>query len=185
MRYFIGVVALVALLPLTPGHAQTLTKPEAVGMSSERLARIVPAMQPYVDEQKLPGVVTLVARKGQVVYFEAIGSQNVARGEAMSKDTIFRLYSQSKPITGVAVMILYEEGQLLLTDPISDYLPEFTSMKVYRGEENGCSAPGFLDSGLTVFASMLPRPARRSHVAPERGFDSGTSLASTARCTSA
>ena len=174
MRYSIGVVALVALLPLTTGHAQTLTKPETVGMSSERLARIVPALQPYVDEQKLPGVVTLVARKGQVVHFEAIGSQNVARGEAMSKDTIFRLYSQSKPITGVAVMILYEEGQLLLTDPISDYLPEFTSMKVYRGEENGdtkTEPAGAITiqhllthtSGLTY--DFFPTPVGRMYVA--------------------
>ena len=137
MRNLIGIVALVALVPLTTSHAQTLSKPESVGMSSERLARIVPAMQRYVDEQKLPGVVTLVARKGKVVHFEAIGKQNVATSEAMTKETIFRLYSQTKPVTGVAVMMLYEEGHFLLTDPIAKYLPEFDSMQVYLGEETG------------------------------------------------
>ena len=137
MRNLIGVAVLVTLFPLTTSHAQTLAKPETVGMSSERLARIVPAMQRYVDEQKLPGLVTLIARKGKVVHFEAVGKQNVAQGEAMTTDTIFRLYSQTKPVTGVAVMILYEEGHFLLTDPIATYLLEFGSMQVYLGEENG------------------------------------------------
>jgi CubicO group peptidase (beta-lactamase class C family) len=114
-----------------------LAKPEEVGMSAERLERITGAMQRYVDAGNLPGVVMLVARRGQVVHFEAIGSQNVATKAPMTRDTIFRLYSQSKPVTAVAVMILYEEGRFLLTDPVSKYLPELKDMKVYLGEENG------------------------------------------------
>ena len=136
-RPMAALVAVMALLPLASGDAQTRAQPEDVGMSSERLARIVPAMQRYVDEKKLAGVVTLVARRGQLVHLEAIGSQNVAAGEAMTPDTIVRLMSLSKPITGAAVMSLYEEGHFLLTDPVSDYLPEFANMEVYLGDEDG------------------------------------------------
>ena len=137
MRRFITALVLVASFPLTTTYAQTLVAPESVGMSSERLDRIVPLMKRYVSEGKLPGVVTLVARKGHVVHFEAVGTQNVATGEPMARNTIFRLYSQTKPVTGVAVMMLYEEGHFLLTDPIARYLPEFGSMDVYVGERYG------------------------------------------------
>jgi CubicO group peptidase (beta-lactamase class C family) len=94
-------------------------------------------MQRYVDAGNLPGVVTLVARRGKVVHFDAVGWRDVATKAPMSRDTIVRLYSQSKPVTAVAVMILYEEGRFLLTDPLAKYLPEFKDMKVYLGEENG------------------------------------------------
>ena len=114
-----------------------LTSPESVGMSSERLERIVPGLQQLIDEQKIPGTVTLVARQGKVVHFEAAGSRHVAAGKPMEKDTIFRLYSQSKPITGVATMILFEQGHFLLSDPVSKYLPEFSELRVYEGEKNG------------------------------------------------
>jgi CubicO group peptidase (beta-lactamase class C family) len=114
-----------------------LTKPEDVGVSAERLQRITTAMQRYVDQGNLPGVVTLVARRGKVVHFGAVGSRNVETKAPMTRDTIFRLYSQSKPVTAIATMILYEEGKFLLTDPVAKYLPEFAEMKVYLGEENG------------------------------------------------
>ncbi|MEE2777480.1 MAG: serine hydrolase domain-containing protein [Acidobacteriota bacterium] len=136
-RVVLGLVCmfLVEGAGLAVEDSVEVSKPEAVGMSSERLGRIVPAMAKYVDAGKIPGVVSLVARKGQVVHFEAIGQQNVAKNEPMARDTLFRLYSQSKPVTGVAVMILYEEGHFLLTDPVAKYLPEFSEMKVYLGEE--------------------------------------------------
>jgi CubicO group peptidase (beta-lactamase class C family) len=122
---------------LAADHPIAVTKPEEVGFSSERLGRITTAMQRYVDAGNLPGVVTLVARRGKVVHFDAVGSRNVETKAPMTEDTIFRLYSQSKPVTAVATMILYEEGKFLLTDPVSKYLPEFQDMKVYVGEENG------------------------------------------------
>lgn len=107
-----------------------VTRPEDVGMSSERLARIASGMKRLIDEQKIPGAVTLVARRGQVVHFEAIGQRDINSGLPMERNTIFRLYSQSKPVTGVAVMILFEEGHFLLSDPVSKYLPEFESLMV-------------------------------------------------------
>lgn len=104
--------------------------PEEVGMSSERLARIRPFMQHLVDEGRIPGAITLVARRGRIVHFEHLGSRDIENARPMEPDTILRLYSQSKQVTGVAVMILYEEGRFLLSDPVSLYLPEFKDMKV-------------------------------------------------------
>jgi CubicO group peptidase (beta-lactamase class C family) len=129
-------------------------------------------MQRYVDEDKLPGVVTLVARRGKVVHFEAVGRRDVERDEPMTKDTLFRLYSQTKPVTGVAVMLLYEEGRILLKDAIADYLPEFADMQVYVGEEDGritTEAAGTITiqhllthtSGLTY--SFFPTPVGRMY----------------------
>ena len=108
-----------------------LSDPELVGMSPERLARIGVGMRRLISADKIPGSVTLVARRGEVVHFEANGLRNVSAGDPMELDTIFRLFSQSKPITGAAVMLLYEEGHFVLTDPISEYLPEFSEMHVY------------------------------------------------------
>ena len=99
--------------------------PEEVGMSSARLARIAPAMQRYIDKQLVPGTVTLVARKGKVVHFEAIGHKDVDKSTPLTTDTIFRLASMTKPITSVALMMLYEEGYFLLSDPIKKWIPEF------------------------------------------------------------
>ncbi len=105
-------------------------RPEEVGMSSERLGRIRVAMQRYVDRALVPGVVTLVARRGKVVHFEAIGYRDVEAKAPMRTDTIFRIASMTKPIASVALMMLYEEGHFLLSDPISKFLPEFAEMKV-------------------------------------------------------
>src|SRR5262245_58331765 len=105
-------------------------KPEDVGMSSERLGRIRTAMQRYVDRGLVPGVVTLVARRGRVVQFDAIGFRDVEAKAPMTTDTIFRIASMTKPIASVALMMLYEEGHFLLSDPISKFLPEFAEMKV-------------------------------------------------------
>ena len=119
-------------------HADVkLIKAEKVGMSTERLERIGPAMGRLIAAKKIPGTVTLVARRGKVVHFEAQGSRDLARQLPMQKDTIFRLYSQSKPVTGAAVMMLFEEGRFLLSDPVAKYLPEFADMQVYLDTEDG------------------------------------------------
>lgn len=107
-----------------------MSKPEEVGMSSERLGRIRVAMQRYIDKKLVPGVVSLVARKGKVVYLDAIGSRYVEEGLPMTPDTIFRIASMTKAITSVALMMLFEEGHFLLSDPVSNWIPEFADPKV-------------------------------------------------------
>jgi CubicO group peptidase (beta-lactamase class C family) len=109
-----------------------LANPEQLGFSSERLTRITEFMQRYVDEGKIAGFVTLVARKGNVVYFDKCGYQDIASKTPMSFDTIFRIYSMTKPITSTAFMMLFERGLVRLEDPVSKYIPEFKNIKVYR-----------------------------------------------------
>jgi CubicO group peptidase (beta-lactamase class C family) len=107
--------------------------PESVGFSSQRLQLLTAAMHGAVDTKQVAGIVTMLARHGRVVSFDAYGKQNLASGIPMSKDTIFRMYSQTKPLTGVAMMILFEEGKWRLEDPISKYIPEFANLKVFTG----------------------------------------------------
>ena len=106
------------------------TEPEEVGFSSERLARIGPVMQNYIDARMAPGVLTLIARHGKVVHFEARGLMDIEANKPMAKDTIFRIMSMTKPIACVGLMMLYEEGHFLLDQPISNYLPSFRNMLV-------------------------------------------------------
>ena len=112
-------------------------KPETVGLSSSRLERIKPTMQVYVDRGDFAGVLTLIARQGQVVHLETFGWQDLETKRPISVDTIFRIYSMSKPITSVAVMILCEEGRLRLVDPLSRYLPEFKEARVMAARPDG------------------------------------------------
>jgi CubicO group peptidase (beta-lactamase class C family) len=106
-------------------------KPESVGLSSERLERITAKVQQVIDDKRIAGAVTLVARHGKIAYFKSQGSLDREANKAMRNDAIFRICSMTKPITSVAVMMLYEEGRFLLEDPISKYLPEFKNAKVY------------------------------------------------------
>jgi len=124
---------LICLLGLAArGIAQEFPteKPEAAGMSSERLERISKAVQQSIDDKRITGAVTLVARRGHVVWFKAQGLSDREADKPMRADSIFRICSMSKPITSTAVMMLYEEGKFLLEDPISKYLPEFKDPKV-------------------------------------------------------
>jgi len=132
-----ALACLLAALPAGATGDLPTASPESVGMSSERLERIGVGMRRLIDAGKIPGTVTLVARRGKVVHFEAHGQRNVEAGLPMERDTIFRLYSQTKPVTGAALMMLFEEGHFLMTDPVAKYLPEFADMRVYVGEEDG------------------------------------------------
>ncbi|MBI4609723.1 MAG: beta-lactamase family protein [Candidatus Rokubacteria bacterium] len=105
-------------------------RPEDVGLSSERLARIGPVLKAEIERGKFPGAVALVARKGRVAYFEALGLRDKAAGAPMTKDAIFRIYSMTKPLASVAAMMLVEDGRIVLTDPVSKYLPEFSKRQV-------------------------------------------------------
>jgi len=105
-------------------------KPESVGMSSERLERIAPAMQRYIDQHLVPGTVALVARRGKVVYFDAQGYMDAENEVPMREDAIFRIASMTKPITSVALMMLWEEGKFQLHDPVSKFIPAFADPMV-------------------------------------------------------
>ena len=104
--------------------------PDEVGMSSERLKLIRPMIQDYIDQQLIPGAVSMVARRGKIVHFDVQGHQNVEKKIPMTKETIFRIASMTKPITSVALMMLYEQGKFQLGDPISKWLPAFKDMRV-------------------------------------------------------
>ena len=131
---------LAALLLGAPAlQAQTLheTVPEDVGLSSERLERLSEAMQGYVDDGRLAGAVALVARHGEVAYFEAFGDRDREAGTPMTEDALFRIASQTKALVSVGVMILQVEGRLLISDPVADYLPEFRETTVAVPVEGG------------------------------------------------
>ena len=102
-----------------------MAKPESVGMSTERLAKIGAALQQEVNDKKLPGAVVMVARKGKLVYSTSVGSLNNSTGGAMSPDALFRIYSMTKPLVSTALMMLVEDGKVQLTDPVSKFLPSF------------------------------------------------------------
>ena len=112
--------------PLSPA------KPEKMGMSPERLARIDRMLMEAIEEDQIPGVVALIARNGHIVYHKAFGMADVKEGEKLEKDDIFRIASQSKAITSTAVMMLWEEGKFQLDDPISKYIPEFKNPQVLK-----------------------------------------------------
>lgn len=113
-------------------------KPELEGFSAQRLQGLHELLQKKVDEQQLAGAVTVMARHGKIVDYETYGKRDMASGAPMTKDTIFRIYSMTKPVTGVAMMILYEQGRWVPTDPIAKYIPEFAHLKVFKGmDANG------------------------------------------------
>ena len=126
------LTVLLCFVSITQAHAQSLptAKPEAVGLSSERLGRVMAAIKSDVDKGVIPGAVLLVARHGKVVLFDSVGVLDPSSKAPMTRDAIFRIYSMSKPITSVAAMILFEEGKLSLGDPVSKYLPQMRDMKV-------------------------------------------------------
>ncbi|MHC4726572.1 MAG: serine hydrolase domain-containing protein [Planctomycetota bacterium] len=129
----IRIVIILSLLFSCIGFAGELpiTSPENVGISSEKLAQTNSAVQALIDNEKIAGASVIVARKGKIVLFETFGMMDQKAKKSMRQDTIFRIYSMTKPITSVAAMMLYEQGKLKLDDPISKYIPEFEGLKVY------------------------------------------------------
>jgi CubicO group peptidase (beta-lactamase class C family) len=139
-RKVIFLVLSLSFLFILPAYSEQLNtvKPENVGLSSERLARLDGVMQQYVDENKLAGVITLVARHGKIAHLSTIGKMDIENNKAMSEDTLFRLYSMTKLITSVALLTLYEEGLFQLTDTVESYIPAFKDLKVFdRIDDSG------------------------------------------------
>ena len=137
LRVILAAAVLIAALTatgtslLSKNHADA--KPEDVGMSTERLARMDKMIHAYVDAGRTPGVVTLIMRHGKVVHVDAYGKADLASGRATRADDIFRMYSMTKPITSTALLMLFEEGRFQLTDPLSKYFPAFAGVKVLTG----------------------------------------------------
>jgi CubicO group peptidase (beta-lactamase class C family) len=148
----------VPVIDMTP------IKPESAGFSSERLERLHAAIQEEIDRKQLAGAITLLARHGRIVDYRTYGMRDVAAGTPMTTDTIFRDYSMTKPVTGVAMMILYEEGKWLPSDPISRYIPEFAHLKVFNG---------FDASGKMLLADPDHAPLMRELMTHTAGFTYG------------
>jgi CubicO group peptidase (beta-lactamase class C family) len=179
-RLSICAQTLLAILLITCGAAQaqgqrpalrtagtldrSLSKPESVGFSSERLERLHALMQGVVDKKQIAGIVTILARHGKVVDYRAYGQRDMASGAPMTKDTIFRDFSMTKPVTGVAMMILYEQGKWLPSDPISKYIPEFGHLKVFKGVDA---------AGTTIVEDPAHAPTLHELMTHTAGFTYG------------
>src|SRR5947209_13638698 len=132
MRRFLGVLVVSLSVSFSIAWAQALpsARPEEVGLSADRLGRIGKILQGEIQAKKFPGAVAVVARKGRIAYFEAFGARDPASGAPMARDTIFRIYSMTKPLASVAAMVLVEEGKIVLTDPVSKFLPPLKAFEV-------------------------------------------------------
>jgi CubicO group peptidase (beta-lactamase class C family) len=126
--------ALLACSATAAGAEPPRAAPAAVGVSQQGLDALNREFHGLVDQKKLAGIVTLVARRGKVVHFDSYGTKDVTTGAPVTKDTIWRIASMTKPVTGVAMMILYEEGRWKLDDPVHKHIPEFKELKV-RGPD--------------------------------------------------
>jgi CubicO group peptidase (beta-lactamase class C family) len=176
---FIAVLAAAALISApnaqaTPAQAVTAasardlsqaTTPEAAGFDAARLKRLDDYMAGVVAQGRVAGMTTLLARHGKVVEFKSYGAQSLASGQPMSKDTIFRIYSMSKPLTGVAMMILFEEGKWRLDDPVTRYVPEFKNLKVMVKAD--------ADGHITQVEDMKRPPTMREIMSHTAGFGYG------------
>ena len=158
MKFRLNLLLMVfCLVFISPVLADTLLSsvPEAVGFSSERLSRIDATLTADIDKGKIEGAVLLIARKGKIAYFKNFGMRNKEAGLPMEKDSLFRIYSMTKPLVSVATMILLEEGKLLLSDPVSKYIPAFKDAKVavYGKDDAGKDTMTTVDakSAVTVY----------------------------------
>lgn len=166
MRNTIAGVALWAVLGglatgVATGQALPTAAPDAVGLAPDRLARVSAAMKRYVDEGRLPGTVTLIARNGKVVYLEAAGRRDIEGNVPMTTDTLFRIASMTKAVTSVAVMMLVEEGRIHLDDPVSRFLPSFTRTTVMVPPPPGTAAAAVATTAGTAPAA---RPITIRHL---------------------
>jgi CubicO group peptidase (beta-lactamase class C family) len=156
----LSLVLILAALAVTPGAgAAPAARPEDVGMSSARLQRVHELVERHLDARSFSGAVTLVARGGRVVHFEAQGLMDLASKTPMARDAIFRIMSMTKPIVGAAVLLLVEEGKIRLTDPVSKFIPELKGLKVAVAQP-GPAAPS-PQAGATAERRFSTVPAER------------------------
>ena len=168
VRSSIATLAISALLAQAQTPIQTglpMAKAETVGMSTERLQRVHAFMQDYIDTDQIAGSVTLIARHGKIVHYEAQGWRYKEEKAQMEKDAIFSLMSMTKPIVSTALMMLWEDGKFMLDDPISKWLPAYSKMMVKDGAVGTVPAVRPITirnilthtSGLTLQAGNRPK----------------------------
>src|SRR4051794_29214943 len=138
--------------------------PVSVGFDRNRLAKLDAYMQGVVSEGRVAGMTTLLARHGKIVEFKTYGKQSLATGAPMREDTIFRIYSMTKPITGVAMMILFEEGKWRLDDPVTRFVPEFKPLRVMTATDG---------NGKPILEDMKRPPTMREIMSHTAGFGYG------------
>lgn len=146
------LVLISALLVASNGFAQGFptASPESVDVSPDRLSRIRTALQREIDAERMPGAVVMIARRGQLIFSEAIGFQDKAAGKPMTKDAIFRIYSMTKPLASVGAMMLVEEGKIQLNDPVSKFLPQLAKMDVLVTDQDGKTARSPAKRQMTI-----------------------------------
>lgn len=178
-RFAIALTAVsLALAPAAASQAETIRKPvaskpmalapavspEALGFDSARLAKLDAYMAETVNSGRVAGMTTLLARHGKIVAFKTHGKMSLETGAPMSRDAIFRIYSMTKPITGVAMMILFEEGRWRLDDPVTRYVPEFKTLRVMKGVDA---------NGAPILEDMKRPPTMREIMSHTAGFGYG------------
>jgi len=138
-RRFRTLAALCLLLAVPTAHAQLAptAPPDAVGLSDDRLAQLSEQMRPYVEDDKVAGLMTMVYRRGEIAHYETYGQRDRQTGTPMTPNTLFRIYSMTKPITTVAALMLYENGHFQLDDPVAEYLPALEGVQVYDTTATG------------------------------------------------
>ncbi|MGD9723762.1 MAG: serine hydrolase domain-containing protein [Pirellulales bacterium] len=150
-RFFALCLVLVGFAPvLAAAEALPSVAPDRVGLATSPLAEIDSLMKSYVSEGKLAGIVMLIARDGEVAHSGVYGQMDIESGKAMRRDALFRIYSMTKPITGVALMTLYDEGRFQLDDPVAKYLPGFEKVKVFGGKDGDATKLADLARPITV-----------------------------------
>ena len=168
MAAFVASAVALACFAQTAVHRSpdiALVKPEAVGFSSERLERLHQLIQQEIDQKQLAGAVILLARHGKIVDYRTYGQRDIAAAAPMTKDVIFRDYSMTKPVTGVAMMILYEEGKWLPSDPIAKFIPEFAHLKVFQGVDG---------EGKMILVDPIHPPTMGELMTHSAGFSYGS-----------
>jgi CubicO group peptidase (beta-lactamase class C family) len=141
MRFKCCLAVILSLTPAAFGASLPEAKPESVGLSHERLGRIHETMERYIASHQISGAVTLVVRRDRIAHLEAHGLMDLESKKPMAKDSIFRIWSMTKPVAGTAILMLMEEGRVRLNDPVSNFIPEFKGQKVSIAQEHAVGQP--------------------------------------------
>lgn len=160
----ITLVILLALATAVAGAPLELAKPESVGMSTARLVALKDRLQQEIDNEVTGGIQVLIARRGKVVLHENLGHANIENNKPITDDTLFRIYSMTKPIVGTAMMMLYEEGVYSMDDPLSKHIPEFADLQVYAGTD---------DDGNMILENPVREPTVQDLMLHTAGFTYG------------